>query len=64
VRATIEQNFDQLRDVLATYGLKMDRAVARRRAQRARAEQGWKGQAQTEPPEEENVLRLVGGQRA
>jgi predicted acylesterase/phospholipase RssA len=64
VRATIEQNFDQLRDVLAGYGLKMDRAVARRRAQRARAEQGWKGQAQTEPPEEQNVLRLVGGQRA
>jgi len=64
VRTTIEQNFDQLRDVLASYGLKMDRAVARRRAERARAEQGWKGQAQTERPEEPNVLRLVGGQRA
>ena len=64
VRATIEQNFDQLRDVLALYGLKMDRAVARRRAERARAEQGWKGQAQTEPTEQGNVLRLVGGRRA
>jgi predicted acylesterase/phospholipase RssA len=64
VRSTIEQNFDQLRDVLAEYGLKMDRAVARRRAERARAEQGWKGQVEDEPPEQRSVLRLVGGQRA
>ncbi len=32
VRNTIEQNFDQLNEVFGRYGLRMDRAAARRRA--------------------------------
>ena len=54
VRETIEQNFDELSEVLSRYGLKMSRAAARRRAERARIDLGWEGQ------EEEPSLRLVG----
>jgi len=66
VRMTIEQNFDQLRDVLARHGLEMNRGAARRKAERARAKRGWKG---GEPPvpggeSERPPLRLVGSRRA
>jgi hypothetical protein len=64
VRMTIEQNFDQLESVLGHYGLQLDREAARRRADRARAAQGWAG---GEPPESapaEPPLRLVGTDRA
>ena len=44
VRLTIEQNFETVQEVLAHYGLEMSREVARRRADRIRAERGW------EPP--------------
>ena len=64
VRTTIEQNFDQLADVLGRYGLVMDRAAARRRADRARAAKGWRGEEPEEAPESERSLRLVGGERA
>jgi predicted acylesterase/phospholipase RssA len=59
VRMTIEQNFDQLRAVLGRYGLVMDRAAARRRAERARAAQGWKGETGASPDAVEPPLRLV-----
>ncbi len=65
VRMTIEQNFDQLRDVLGRYGLEMDREAARRKAARARAARGWRDEeaaaeeSSTAPP-----LRLVGNERA
>ena len=63
VRTTLEQNFDQLRDVFGQYGLTMDREAARRRAERARAVQGW---ARVEESEEklERPLRLVRSERA
>jgi predicted acylesterase/phospholipase RssA len=66
VRMTIEQNFDQLESVFGHYGLELDRDAARRRADRARASQGWTG---SEPPEpdaapSEPTLRLVGSDRA
>jgi predicted acylesterase/phospholipase RssA len=64
VRSTIEQNFDQLADVMGRYGLVMDRAAARRRADRARAAKGWRGEEPDESPEPERPLRLVGGERA
>jgi predicted acylesterase/phospholipase RssA len=61
VRTTIEQNFDQLQAVLGPYGLRLDRAAARRRAARARAEQGWAESAGEEPELQprERSLRLV-----
>lgn len=63
VRLTIEQNFDQLNEVLAHWGLEMNRGAARRKAQRARAARGWRGE---EPPSAEDSprLRLVGSRRA
>jgi predicted acylesterase/phospholipase RssA len=63
VRLTIEQNFDQLNEVLAHWGLEMNRGAARRKAQRARAARGWRGE---EPPSSEDSprLRLVGSRRA
>ena len=61
VRTTIEQNFDPLSAVLGRYGLEMDRDVARRRAERARASKGWRGQEPgAEPSQRERSLRLVG----
>jgi NTE family protein len=56
VRATVEQNFDQLRDVFARYGLEMSRGAARRKADRIRADRGWKGQDEDAP---ERPLRVV-----
>jgi hypothetical protein len=65
VRMTIEQNFDQLESVLGHYGLQLDREAARRRADRARAAQGWApGEAPPEPGPTEPPLRLVGNDRA
>jgi predicted acylesterase/phospholipase RssA len=63
VRTTIEQNFDQLSEVLAQWGLEMNRGAARRKAQRVRAARGWKGE---EPPPSDDGprLRLVGSRRA
>jgi predicted acylesterase/phospholipase RssA len=63
VRMTIEQNFDQLEAVLNHYGLQLDRDAARRRADRARAAQGWTGAEEPEPAESEPALRLVGSDR-
>jgi predicted acylesterase/phospholipase RssA len=65
VRMTIEQNFDQIEAVFGHHGLKLDRDAARRRADRARAAQGWSGGE--EPPDatgSEPALRLVGSDRA
>ena len=58
VRITVEQNFDQLQAVLSHYGLAMDRETARRRAERARAAEGWRGEEEEGSPEP--ALRLVG----
>jgi NTE family protein len=60
VRTTIEQNFEQLQTVLGRYGLEMDRGAASRRAERARAAQGWKAEEATEGDEPDRSLRLVG----
>ncbi len=64
VRQTIEQNFDQLRSVFARYGIDMNRNVARRKAERARAAQGWKGADEVLTEESaEPALRLVSTDR-
>jgi predicted acylesterase/phospholipase RssA len=60
VRATIEQNYDQLADVFEKYGLDLDRAAARRRASRARAAQGWPTEPEAHSSAESRRLRLVG----
>ncbi|MCA9698877.1 MAG: hypothetical protein KC431_15240, partial [Myxococcales bacterium] len=41
VRHTVEQNFDDLEEVFARYGLRMSRAVASRRAADVVRERGW-----------------------
>jgi predicted acylesterase/phospholipase RssA len=66
VRRTIETNFDQLSDVLARHGLEMNRGAARRKAERARAARGWKGDAPEDAAEDESrpPLRLVGTRQA
>jgi hypothetical protein len=67
VRMTVEQNFDQLEAVFSQYGLDMDRETARRRAERARAAQGWRGEPEEsrarEDREAARPLRLVGADR-
>ena len=63
VRTTIEQNFEQLQTVFRRHGLEMDRGAARRRADRARAAQGWKGSEAPEGEESDSALRLVGSER-
>jgi NTE family protein len=57
VRQTVEQNFDQLREVFAHYGLDMSREAARLKAEVAHEERGW-----SKGPESEDgpSLRLVG----
>ncbi len=65
VRATIEQNFDVLEEVFGAYGLEMSRTAARRRADRVRAERGWRPE---EPPapaaaRRSTRLRLVASER-
>jgi predicted acylesterase/phospholipase RssA len=57
VRASVEQNFDQLREVFGRYGLEMSRSAARRKARRIRADRGWKGRDEDAP--EEPRLRVV-----
>jgi predicted acylesterase/phospholipase RssA len=65
VRLTIEQNFDQLSEVLSQWGLEMNRGAARRKAQRARAARGWKGEEEPPPSDDDSPrLRLVGSRRA
>jgi predicted acylesterase/phospholipase RssA len=54
VNASIEQNFDILQSVLGRYGLRLSRAAARQKAERARADLGWNA------AEVESSLRLVG----
>jgi predicted acylesterase/phospholipase RssA len=65
VRTTIEQNYDQLREVFETYGLQLDRDAAASLAEVAREEQGWSpvpAAGSEERPEP--GLRLVGGRSA
>ena len=64
VRMTIEQNFDQLESVFRHHGLQLDREAARRRADRARAAQGWDASDAPEASSGEPPLRLVGNDRA
>jgi hypothetical protein len=54
VNASIEQNFDILQSVLGRYGLRLSRAAARQKAERAREDLGWNA------AEVESSLRLVG----
>jgi predicted acylesterase/phospholipase RssA len=63
VRRTIEQNFDQLRAVFARYGLDLNRNVARRKAERARAARGWQGAEEPAEETQEAGLRLVSADR-
>ncbi len=64
VRMTVEQNFDQLQAVFGRYGVELDRQAARRRAERIRAERGWKAAPEPEVDEGERPLRLVRARRA
>jgi predicted acylesterase/phospholipase RssA len=60
VRVTIEQNYDQLSEVFAQYGLRMDRSQAERKARQLRSSKGWKiSEAEREAQEEQRPLRLV-----
>ena len=54
VNATIQENFTDVREVLARYGLRLSRAAARRKAQRAEEEWGWRAR------ESDTPLSLVG----
>lgn len=51
VRATIEENYDELFEVFDSWGLRMDRATARRRAGRARVDFGWDHRIEPLPTE-------------
>ena len=42
VRQTIDQNFDQLQEVFADYGLEMSREAAQAKADQAHSDRGWK----------------------
>ena len=64
VRASIEQNYDQLAAVLGRYDLEMDRASARRKADRMRAKKGWSGQDEETEGDDAPSLRLVGARPA
>jgi NTE family protein len=57
VRKTIEQNFEQLQEVFAPYGLEMSSEAARRKAARLRRDRGWKDEPEEAP---QPALRLVG----
>jgi len=62
VRTTLEQNFDQLNEVFRRYGLQLDRAAARRKAEKLRSARGWKvtdDLAEAEGEESRPSLRLV-----
>jgi NTE family protein len=61
VRATLENNYDELSSVFERYGLGLDRDAARRRAVRARAAHGWgKERENASALDEAEGLRLVG----
>ena len=64
VRKTIEQNYDELKEVLSRHGLVLDRTAARRRAARARVALGWKDSesedSDADEPGDPRRLRLVG----
>jgi predicted acylesterase/phospholipase RssA len=57
VRHTIEQNYDQLREVFGQYGLEMSRQAAYDKAEKAHAERGWRRGFDVD---ERPSLRLVG----
>jgi predicted acylesterase/phospholipase RssA len=57
VRKTVEQNFPQLRDVFAQYGLEMSPQAASEKAERAHEERGWK---HDRGPVQKPSLRVVG----
>lgn len=61
VRVTVEQNFSQLQELFAQYGLEMDREQAERRATALRSRQGWKiSEAELGAREEDSTpLRIV-----
>ncbi len=62
VRVTLEDNYAELAELLARYGLKMDRKAAARRARRLRSSRGWKISKRdpADPPVEPATLRVVG----
>jgi len=64
VRGSIEQSYEPLAAVLSRYGLEMDRAAARRRAERMRKKQGWSSQDEPDSDRDAPSLRLVGSQGA
>jgi len=64
VRKTIEQNYEELEAVFDYYGLKMDRASARRRASRARVALSWERPSEKSEKSLDPPLRLVGQDRA
>jgi predicted acylesterase/phospholipase RssA len=64
VRKTLEQNYDELESVLSDYGLEMDRANARREAERARDRLGWRSREKPARDDDEPALRLVGQEGA
>lgn len=59
VRLTIEENFDQLRQVFSLYGLEMSRSAAHAKALQASRDRGWSEVAAAEGRREPE-LRLVG----
>ena len=59
VRQTIDQNFDQLQEVFADYGLEMSREAAQAKADQARADRGWNRGAAPAQEREGQGLRLV-----
>ena len=65
VRRTLEQNFNELSPLFASYGLEMDRLAAERRAERLRSSHGWRVSdeegSDVAPEDEPTRLRVVGG---
>ncbi len=60
VRQTIDQNFDQLKEVFADYGLEMSRQAAQAKADQAHADRGWRKRGETSARSGEGLgLRLV-----
>ena len=59
VRGTIEQNFAELSEVFADWGLALDRRAAARRAARARQQHGWTSRAARETSSENAASRRL-----
>jgi NTE family protein len=57
VRWTIQENYDQLREIFSRYGLEMSRSAARAKAIQACQDRGWSEVAEDT---DEPALRLVG----